>query len=141
MRPGMKFPIVTSDNKQCAAFAQQVARSAIEEVARMRWIRADTDDEVAVGLECTFYLAKPKAVKRRLFPMKKPDFDKLTRAVADALTGIVYDDDGQICESVIHKRYGAPERTEIRVWILAPAEVPEVEPCARQLVMQQQSLY
>ena len=58
---------------------------------------------VEVGL--TFFLPRPKGhsnAKLRLLPSaperhtKKPDLDKLARAVLDALTGIVWRDDAQV---------------------------------------------
>ncbi len=36
---------------------------------------------------------------------KKLDADKLARATLDAMTGIVYDDDGRIVELLVRKRY------------------------------------
>jgi len=49
------------------------------------------------------------------FPTTKPDVLKLSRAVEDALTGIVWRDDSQITDEVLFKRYGQPERVVIRV--------------------------
>lgn len=57
----------------------------------------------------------------------KPDFDKLARAVADGLTGAIYDDDGQIVCCEILKSYGSPERVEIRV---APAGASGEQECS-----------
>lgn len=37
----------------------------------------------------------------------RPDIDKLTRAVLDALTGVAYRDDGQVAELKAHKMFGA----------------------------------
>lgn len=50
-----------------------------------------------------------------------PDIDKLSRAVLDALAGIVYVDDSQVVELHAHKRYG-PASAEIRVteWEASP---------------------
>ena len=39
-------------------------------------------------------------------PDRAPDLDKLVRAALDALTGIVFGDDGQVCELYAHKLYG-----------------------------------
>lgn len=39
-------------------------------------------------------------------PAVAPDIDKLLRAVADALTGVCYHDDGQIVEVLVSKMYG-----------------------------------
>ena len=49
------------------------------------------------------------------FPTTKPDVLKLSRAIEDALTGIVWRDDSQITDEVLFKRYGEPERVVIRV--------------------------
>jgi Holliday junction resolvase RusA-like endonuclease len=46
-------------------------------------------------LAVAFAMPRPKTVTRE-FPSVKPDSDKLTRAVSDALTGVVYKDDAQI---------------------------------------------
>lgn len=58
----------------------------------------------AVEMRLTFYLPRPKTVKRR-YPTVKPDIDKLARAVQDALNGIVYRDDAQVVSLSVHKRY------------------------------------
>jgi Holliday junction resolvase RusA-like endonuclease len=78
-------------------------------------------------VELLFVLARPKGhygtgrnsrlVKSSapVFPATRPDVDKLSRAVLDALTGTVYRDDAQIVVKVARKVYGLPERAEIRV--------------------------
>lgn len=51
---------------------------------------------------CTMYIpAKP-------WPSSKPDLDKLVRAVNDALTGIVLQDDSQVVAIQTLKEYGVP---------------------------------
>lgn len=42
------------------------------------------------------------------FPITKPDLLKLTRAVEDALTGIVWRDDSQVVAQRLEKKYGQP---------------------------------
>lgn len=52
-----------------------------------------------ISLSLIFVLARPtSARKTRATPpaIKKPDYDKLTRAIGDALTGVVWVDDSQI---------------------------------------------
>jgi Holliday junction resolvase RusA-like endonuclease len=44
-----------------------------------------------------------------------PDHDNLTKQVGDALNGVAYVDDAQIVRSSVAKRYGQPERTEVRL--------------------------
>jgi crossover junction endodeoxyribonuclease RusA len=63
------------------------------------------DGPVSVSL--IFVLARPKAMpKSKPTPpaIKRPDIDKLTRAVFDALTGVVYVDDSQIIHDECLKR-------------------------------------
>lgn len=48
-------------------------------------------------------------------PAVRPDVDKWLRRVLDALSGVVYADDGQVVEVVARKRYGDPARAEIAV--------------------------
>lgn len=48
-------------------------------------------------------------------PTGKPDVLKLARGVEDALTGIIYRDDAQICIETIRKVYGSPARVEIAI--------------------------
>lgn len=40
--------------------------------------------------------------------LRPPDLDKLTRAIGDALTGVVYVDDSQVIELMPKKQYAAP---------------------------------
>lgn len=49
------------------------------------------------------------------YPTTKPDSLKLGRAVEDALTGILWRDDSQVCWHVIEKTYGTPARCEVQV--------------------------
>ncbi|WP_050670494.1 RusA family crossover junction endodeoxyribonuclease [Luteipulveratus halotolerans] len=51
-------------------------------------------------------------------PAVKPDVDKLERAILDALTGVVYVDDGRVVDTHVSKIY-APEPTGAGVLIRA----------------------
>lgn len=80
-----------------------------------------------VGLQIDFYFARPKShsgTGRNAGKLKpsapalhttKPDVSKLTRAVEDALSGIVYLDDSQVVSHECYKHYGSPERAEVVV--------------------------
>jgi crossover junction endodeoxyribonuclease RusA len=67
----------------------------------------DVPVDCAVALHITFWLPLPKSApkRRRIFPTKKPDFDKLARGIADALTGVIYKDDSLVVDAIIRKRY------------------------------------
>lgn len=64
-----------------------------------------------------FYLPKPKnrpAYHR--YPEKKPDLDKLVRAVLDGLKGIIYTDDARVVGfDRLQKLFGDPPRVEIAI--------------------------
>ncbi len=73
----------------------------------------------AVIISVTFFLPRPASIpKSRLLPSKKPDLDKLMRAVGDALKGIAYTEDSRITDSRQRKRYAVngPPRAEIALW-------------------------
>lgn len=59
-----------------------------------------------VRIELQFVMPRPKATPKRSTPpaVKKPDLDKLTRAVLDAITGVSYRDDSQVVDLLASKR-------------------------------------
>lgn len=82
-----------------------------------------------VELHAVFSLKRPKAhlsTKTGLRPSapaehtQRPDIDKLTRAVLDALTGVAYDDDSQVCRLDVTKEWA--HRSGVRVAILTDFE-------------------
>ncbi len=81
----------------------------------------------AVRLRIVFTLPRPKghfgkgrnSMQLRpsapQYPAKKPDLLKLARAVEDALSGVVYRDDSQVCKLEVEKRYGQRYETRVEV--------------------------
>lgn len=64
-----------------------------------------------VSVHIDFVLPRPKSLPKKIpdwWHIKKPDVDKLTRAVLDALTGVVFRDDSQVVEVLARKSYGTP---------------------------------
>lgn len=68
---------------------------------------------VNIWIRAYFEIPKSTSKKRReeminfdILPCKKPDLDNIAKTVADALNGIVYNDDSQICEISMTKVYG-----------------------------------
>ena len=106
-------PRLTSANAKMKPWRQQVGMMAL--AAR------PTSDiwagrHVPVRVHYIFVLDPPaKMPKGRTAPSVKPDIDKLIRACTDALTGIIYVDDGQVVECAASKQYGQPTRTVISV--------------------------
>lgn len=110
MPKGARFPVVTSDNKNLKPWAAIVAAFALEHRPPQPWSRA-------ISVRLQFYLPRPKSLPVRLAPShtKKPDIDKLARAVLDALTGIMWIDDAQITQLYASKQYMGAELVGVRV--------------------------
>lgn len=57
-----------------------------------------------LAVSLMFALHRPQSHEgTRTWPSVRPDFDKLTRAACDSMTGAVYYDDGQIVSATIRK--------------------------------------
>lgn len=106
LRRGMKQPIVTDSNRSAKSWAQLVAHGASDALnasGGQQW-------QTAVSVAIRFVLPRPKALKARDVPhLKAPDLDKLIRGVLDALTGVVYRDDGQVVYVAAAKYYAQPD--------------------------------
>lgn len=79
-----------------------------------RWVAAGGRPTAGpLAVELTFRLPRLATMPVRSYKWKttKPDFDKLTRAVCDALTGLVWHDDAQVCLGVTVKRYAEADET------------------------------
>ena len=71
-----------------------------------------TENPVRVSISA-YYRIPQSASKRmqaqmmenEIMPTKKPDVDNLAKAVCDALNGIAYKDDAQVCELFVRKLY------------------------------------
>lgn len=110
---------LTSTNAKVKPWRQQIGWTALEARQKAGWDLLGK--EIPVRFDCVFYLEKPKSTKRkRTWPLVKPDYDKLARAATDALTGVLWLDDCQICQATIQKRYGSPNRAEFTVRTLSP---------------------
>jgi Holliday junction resolvase RusA-like endonuclease len=87
-------------------------RSNVEQAARAA-MQGLEPLQGCVQVEFEFYSLRPKSHygKRgrkpgvQLRPTAKPDWDKLSRSVGDALNGICYRDDALVCDAVVRKRY------------------------------------
>lgn len=96
-------PVITSSAKGLTSWRRLVADVAQRYAPDEPW-------NGPVGIELHFGIPKPKSApkRRRVWPDKRPDLDKLTRAVLDALTYVVFSDDSQVIEIHATKDYGAP---------------------------------
>lgn len=113
-------PRLTSDNAKLKPYRHALTQMAMETVSRNAQDAPVAPAGVPVALTVVWTLAKPKSTPKRVTqPTKKPDADKLLRAVLDSLTGVAYADDSQVVTIMATKRYGAPECTEVHVRALS----------------------
>jgi crossover junction endodeoxyribonuclease RusA len=119
---GMHFPIITESNRKVASWQQLVAEAA-SHALQQRPIeeRALLWATLGVRVSIAFYLPRPKKHHTRgvFVPhCTRPDVDRLTRAVLDALTHVVIHDDKQVTELLAGKYYAevdGPARVDVRV--------------------------
>lgn len=108
--------ILVESSKDLGPWRERVALAAHNEMVRLG--RSVADGAVYVTLY--FILPRPKSAPKSETPaaVKRPDLDKLQRAILDALTGICFVDDSQVVTIYAHKRIAEPGETagaEIRV--------------------------
>jgi crossover junction endodeoxyribonuclease RusA len=105
---GMKFPIITESNRNVSSWQQLVAEGA-SHALQQRPASERGLYMFGVRLSIAFFLPRPKTLPRKVSAhVKAPDLDKLVRAVADAMTNVIFRDDSQVVELVAQKLY-APE--------------------------------
>ena len=107
-RPGMRSPVVTSDNARLKPWRQEITATAIGLGVPC------IDRSVPVEITLNFYFTRPKSSKRAAV-IVKPDLDKLCRSLFDGITGVLIADDSQVIELHARKHYGGPERCEIEI--------------------------
>jgi len=79
------------------------AEDLIKEMARQQYRNGPIKGALSVLV--VFTIKRPKSVKRD-YPTVKPDLDNCLKLLLDALNGITYDDDAQIIEINVSKKYG-----------------------------------
>lgn len=115
-------PVIVHDNPQ----RLQEWRDAVEAAARKSgasFLRRP------VAVDMDLYLPRPKSHYRTgrnahlirddapSYPVHRMDVDKLARAVNDSLTGVLWDDDGQVVKLAAAKHWAGPTPGAIiRIW-------------------------
>lgn len=105
-RNGTYTPAKTKD------FENAIKKITTEELASAFF--PEFPKESPLFFQVEFYLKPPKKNKR-VMPVVKPDLDNLTKTIMDALNGLAYNDDNQICKIKASKYYS--ERPHIKVLI------------------------
>lgn len=118
--------IITEDNKKSKPWRDSVMAAAMA-VHKGELLRGP------VGIVITFVFPRPKghfgsgknAARLKASAPKrhtvKPDATKLMRSTEDALKGIVWADDSQICVQTVSKSYGAPCGAHVEIYEITEA--------------------
>jgi Holliday junction resolvase RusA-like endonuclease len=101
--------IMLEDNRRLKPW-----RQAISDTVGTLPDRPSEPSTLPIGIVLDFYFEPPKTVKRP-YPTVKLDVEKLARSVFDALSKVVYVDDGQVVDARLRKHYGSPARVEVFV--------------------------
>ena len=90
------------------------------------------DGPVVMEVICSFRPPKSMSRKRKkealsgkILPTKRPDVDNICKLCADALNGIAYQDDAQIVDLRVVKKYG--EKDEIKIVLKSAIQKVENE--------------
>lgn len=119
----------------------KAAEKVIAQLARIAWRGPPATGPVILRVVAIFGIpaswperVKVAAREARVMHTIDPDLDRLINLVQDALVGIVYVDDNQVCGYPNSaKRYGSPERTEITIQVL-DQQPDEIAPAQRRVV-------
>lgn len=81
-------------------------------------------DDLPIRATIKAYFPIPKGVSKRkhlemenglILHTKKPDCDNLAKSILDALNGIAFCDDSQICKLTVHKLYSSEPRVDVLI--------------------------
>ena len=88
--------------------------------------------EGMIYAEILAYFPIPKSTSKKnaelmrngeIMHTKRCDCDNLAKSILDALNGIAYDDDSQVCSLLVHKYYGDVPRVEIELGEIRDGEI------------------
>lgn len=99
-RPNLPYPVAITPEETV------VAENRIKHHVAGEWLpRAPYEGPIQIQVTARFVKPQSKPKKRRVWPTGKPDWDNLGKLVSDALNGVVYRDDAQICRAFVEKDY------------------------------------
>ncbi|HVO78297.1 MAG TPA: RusA family crossover junction endodeoxyribonuclease [Methanomassiliicoccales archaeon] len=100
--------VTTSSNKDLKQWELRIANEAQRANEKRRISFYSCDDRCGYGVSVEFVFARPKSLPKRVkHDTKRPDLDKLVRAVLDGLTMHLIPDDSQVVVIQARKRYAA----------------------------------
>lgn len=80
--------------------------------------------EGPVEVEMVFWLKRPKSWTRKqceaasgFYSTAKPDCDNRAKLIMDAFNEVVWEDDSQVSDLIVRKRYARDGRAHVDVWV------------------------
>ena len=105
-----KSRTIAFDPKESKNYKSLVKMAAQEAIEQQEWKYT----ELPLVLTICFWKSIPKSKSKKFreaaiagyeFPAVKPDVDNVAKAIMDALSGVAYKDDKQVCDLIVRKRY------------------------------------
>ena len=103
--------VLVEANKQLPAWREQMRKSF-----EMKMLEQDSPFITAVSVSLTFWLTRPKSVKRE-YATGTYDLDKLTRAVLDSLQDKVLTNDNLVVDLTARKNYADNHESGVLVTV------------------------
>lgn len=87
-----------------------------EEIVKWCYYRIAKNEKFdgAVSVYICVFVKPPKSQKTE-YPTQKPDVDNIAKTILDALNGIAWGDDSQVCELTIKKRFGEEDGVSVSI--------------------------
>lgn len=111
------------DPKKVSEYKQIVAMLATQQVKMKKYSKPSG----ALSVRMTFTVPLLKSFTKKqtlmakileLLPHKKPDLSNYIKSTEDGLNGILWNDDGQICQLICSKHFGEKPSVEIDVSVI-----------------------
>lgn len=108
-------PIITSTAKGLKSWRTLVSLTLQERIQEIG-LEGRLPLEGPVFVSMRFRIPRPKSEpkNRRTWPDRRPDLDKLVRAVLDSLSGVAFSDDGQVVSIFAEEDWGL---SGVTVWV------------------------
>lgn len=107
-----------------ATYESTVALAASQAMGQAPLIDGPVDVLMRIDLPVPFSWSQRKqrdALAGTIIPTTKPDMDNVIKAVFDAINGVVWNDDTQVADLRVRRRYGATPGVNVHVLSLETA--------------------
>lgn len=105
--------------QKTVAYEGLIAHAAQQAMAGAALLDGPVDVEVLIDCQVPASWSQRKqgdALAHRVFPTTKPDTDNVLKAIFDGMNGVVWRDDVQAIDVLVHKRYSATPGVTVRAW-------------------------